>query len=766
MRCGSRLHPLLPVLPWLLLLPVVLWGCGGGGGSSSSGGNAPVNVFVTDSFRDDFDHVWVTIHKVELLDAGGAAQTLFDDPEGRVIDLKTLRDASGERFTFLSTGSVPGGTYTGGRVTVGPTFNVIPKGSTTAQTLPVADDVARDAQGRPVVPFSLQGPRNIGSSGEPLVIDFDLANFSVVNGKLRPAIKHALGELLGDLPRHEHHRFEGVVSELSGAAPNQSFVLSFGEGKRIDVTTNENTAIYNADGTPNAALANGQRVKVEGIFDVAAHRLVASEIKIQPQGGEPKHAFVAGKPRDINPAGGSFVVLIRRAEGFVPTHDTVKVVTTDQTIFRADSGMVISAADFFAGLATADGVGVEGTYDAGSNTLTALSARLHHEHEPDHRVRAVGMPKEPNREAGTFVLNPVLEHEGFVPRDNRVNVVTTANTKFVDHHGNVITRAAFFELLPTALKVRVEGTYSAASNTITASLARIVDQGGDHHPATAVGKPVEVNRDARTFWLNPVYEHTGFDLRDGRVKIATNANTVFKDKNGAVITAGAFFELLANALKVRVEGNYDPETNTILALVAQIVQMEEHHPATAVGKPVEINREGRTFILNPVFEHTGFDLRDGRVKVATNENTVFKGKNGETLTAGAFYEMLPHATRVRVEGDHNPETNTILASLVRILEMEEELHDVSAVGAPKEVNTAAKTFDINPVTDHTGFTPPDNRVHVVTNANTVFKNREGQVVTAAQFFELLAHADRVRVEGKYRASTNTITALVAAIKPL
>src|SRR4051794_37231979 len=83
----------------------VVAGCGGGGGSTSStgggGGSSSVRLFATDDMSTGFDHVWVNIKQVSLVGASGD-QTLFTDPNGRLIDLKTLRDSAGRRFDLLS----------------------------------------------------------------------------------------------------------------------------------------------------------------------------------------------------------------------------------------------------------------------------------------------------------------------------------------------------------------------------------------------------------------------------------------------------------------------------------------------------------------------------------------------------------------------------------------------------------------------------------------------------------------------------------------
>ena len=61
----------------------------------------------------------------------------------------------------------------------------------------------------------------------------------------------------------------------------------------------------------------------------------------------------------------------------IMNHELVHVATTDKTVFKDAQGHTISNADFFAALATTHEVRVEGTYDAATNTISALVAQLH-----------------------------------------------------------------------------------------------------------------------------------------------------------------------------------------------------------------------------------------------------------------------------------------------------------------------------------------------------------------------------------------------------
>lgn len=468
----SRLAVLgLAVLP-AVLPAMLLAGCGGGGGSSSSGGNAQVGVFVTDSFRDDYSHVWATIFKADLIDSNNNVVNVFNDANGLVIDLKTLRDATGQRFAFLAQTPIPAATYTKAQVTLAPSLNLIAKGQTTATTLPLDAALPRDANNNAVATFSLPAPKPINGSDD-IVVDFDLANFKVQLGRIVPSLKEGGKTGLGDRNRHEEQEYEGDISGLSGAAPNFTFTLKRG-GRSVVVTTNTDTVLFNANQAPSPTLANGKHVHVRGTFDTAANTLVANSVRIQ-SAQESNHPEIKGAPSNVNAAGSTFDVTVTRAHGLVPSKTTIHVITDTNSVLRGDSGVLLDAAAFYEQLETAASVEVEGTFDTLSNTLTATRARIEVERHGQHggeQAEVKGAPTEVNAAAGTFAINPVTEFEGFAySGTGGVAVATSGTTQYRAKSGETLTKAAFLATLASATSVKVEGTYS--NGTLTASSARI-----------------------------------------------------------------------------------------------------------------------------------------------------------------------------------------------------------------------------------------------------------------------------------------------------
>jgi hypothetical protein len=469
MKPYIRLAGLLLVLPWIVA------GCGGGGGSSS--GSGTMGVFVTDSPDTENDHVWATLLKVELVKSDGSAEVVFDDANGKTVDLKSLRDSSGHRFLFLGEAHPSAGTYAKVRVTIDDMLTLFPNGASSGQQIPVADSLPRDAQGNVQVEFDLPQPKQVGPGAHEIVVDFDLANFHLNGaGKIVPVCKEGDGSSLPNPERHEHEEYTGLIADLAGEAPSQEFKLMLANGNSFPVATSEKTAIFNADGSPSPMLANGKRVKVRGIFDVTARRLNATEIKIKKSEDEPHDgpAAVAGTVHSIDSAHGAFKIMPGRAEGFVPTEIKVRITTSAETHFWSASGVAMTKEEFFSIISSVKEAAARGVYDAATNTIAASEVKILslYDQSLPKSVYARGVVAEMNAEAGTVRMSPVVQWEGFVPAENSVNIVTNGETLYKDASSNLIDKATFFESMHVGNGMKVEGTIDGG--VITAKVMRRV----------------------------------------------------------------------------------------------------------------------------------------------------------------------------------------------------------------------------------------------------------------------------------------------------
>ena len=377
---------------------LILAGCGGGG-STSVAASGRTAVLITDSPREDYAHIWATIYHAELTTQAGAVVALYDDPSGKLIDLRTLRDAAGARFSFLGSATVPAGTYTGVNVTVGATMQLFRNGAAVGEPLPVDKTIPVDALGHPVLSLTFPAPRNLGPTTPSVVIDFDLAHFVVGASGVLPLIKPGDPAGVGDPARHNPDEYVGVISALSGTSPDLTFTLTGRAGESVTVVTTASTAVYGP-----VALANGVLVAVEGKLDAATGSVGATRVEVCPAAGPPP-AMVVGAASALDAAAGKFVLTYDRARGLTPGSTTVNVVTGPQTIYRVDTGAAVDAAAFFAALTANPTATANGAYDAATNTLTAQMVRAvnpANDHGPQGGPGGGPPPFRPGANAGNW----------------------------------------------------------------------------------------------------------------------------------------------------------------------------------------------------------------------------------------------------------------------------------------------------------------------------------------------------------------------------
>ncbi|MBX3096840.1 MAG: DUF4382 domain-containing protein [Fimbriimonadaceae bacterium] len=449
---------------------LALFGCGGSS-DALAGGSGTNSLFLTDSFRDDFDHVWVKVYGINVVMEGGATVSAYANAEGEVVDVRSLRDNSGERFWFLARASLPSGNVTAIQVVMDEKVTITPTGSTNSTEATIATTVPRNANSQAVVSFNLPTPRPT-ANGQSFVIDFDLANFTLTGSVLTPVITIGGNTGLNSLERHERRPLEGTVSSLQGAIPNQTFTLNIGQGRAIRVSTSSTTNIFRED-NQSLRLANGQRVRVTGVFDVSAQTFVAGEIRVRSNGNGNDDIEARGAASNINAGARSFDLRVRLATGFVPSEATIQVVATSTAVFRANSGRVINDTEFFTALATAAEVEVEGRYNAETNVFTASKLKLDDEENGGgnggngNEAEVNGTPTAVNATARTLSVFPIIEIFGFSWGEVPLPVVVTANTTYRSDNGETMSEGDFWASVGSSPLVEVEGHFRAGVLTAT-----------------------------------------------------------------------------------------------------------------------------------------------------------------------------------------------------------------------------------------------------------------------------------------------------------
>ncbi|MBI3721502.1 MAG: hypothetical protein HY248_03030, partial [Fimbriimonas ginsengisoli] len=361
----------------------------------------------------------------------------------------------------------------------------------------------------------------------------------------------------------------GAIGGLAGTAPDQTFNLTFGNGMTVAVQTNAQTAIFNNDGSPNPVLGNGEHVELSGTFSAPDHVFVATRIRINVE-AEDGGAEVFGTPSAIDSTAHTFDITVTEAEGLVPEASTIHVVVNATSRYFRGCGLSIGIDDFFTLLA-ADGakVGAEGTFDATSNTLTALRLIVVPFGSSTELAEAKGTDSNVDAVAGTFDLT-LSAFEGFnVAAGSTIHIATNGSTQFFGPDGAPIDKAAFFAGLAAAASVGVQGTWDATTQTITALRAKLITAEGAGF-VFVEGTSSSVDSTAHTFSVTIFHWEDALLVSGETLSVVTNSSTVYKGADGVVITQDAFFAALAGGpVRVGVAGTLSGTTLT--AAVARLL---------------------------------------------------------------------------------------------------------------------------------------------------------------------------------------------------
>ncbi len=452
-----------------------LVGCGGGGSSIATGtkGTSKASVLVTDAFSDVYSHVWATIYHVALVPAtgtnNGANVVLYDNPAGIQIDLTTLRDSTGARFSFLGSNTIPAGTYTAIAVTVGPTMQLFPVGATTGTSVPVDTTLPKDASGNPILTDTFKNPKTLAANTtNNLIVDFKLASFVIRDSKVIPVV--AEGDPTGctDPSRHNPNEYMGTVSNLTGTSPTLTFTLTYGNGNTATVTTTASTALFSAP-TPGTGHETQQ---FQGLPTANA----AYTLDFPIDTTKPYSVTVGGVPLVAGTATGTTGDYYIDAS--LPNVIHLRNAITNQAIVNITYFPLTTTTT--PTLANGSVVDVTGTLDTTTQNLVATQVEVLPAtgSTATKMQQAFGTASTLNATAGTFTLTAVRTG-GFTPSQVTVNIVTTATTTYLSDAGATLAEADFFTALTTTPIANVQGTYDATSNTLTANTIRIDNTAND-----------------------------------------------------------------------------------------------------------------------------------------------------------------------------------------------------------------------------------------------------------------------------------------------
>jgi hypothetical protein len=462
-------------------------GCGGDGSSINSNainnpnaGSNTVNngpssgdlgLFVTDNISDKYDHVWVSIKKVELKLAAGGLRTIFEDPSGVGIDLASLHDESGPKYKFVNQLTLPAGTYVGAQITLATQASLFPLKATTSKSF-VFDKQAEGAKDA-VLAVQFDPPKMLGTGHDDLVLDFDLSKWSDANGKLTAVVTPSLGAGLEDADRNAPVVQEGTVDDLKGDVPAQTFSLKTEKSAAIAVQTSTRTALVSESGATPVVLTKGQRVEIAGSFDTNTRRFGATSIRLK-DAKAPESAQVYGVVSSIDPKAGTWELKPTETRGLLPSAVNVPVSAAAGAKYFSASGLELSSDNFIKALSDSKEVHllVEGSFDAAKGKFTTTEARLQ-DAEAQPQVEVAGVVADPQSAGQTFGLT-VTGFQGLMTRPGAgATVSLSPTTTFVGDDGKALTSEQFFQALSTPKAADVDGLLDTSSGNVVATSIKL-----------------------------------------------------------------------------------------------------------------------------------------------------------------------------------------------------------------------------------------------------------------------------------------------------
>ena len=549
-RCYALLLP--------FLLAVVGGGCGGGASTPEtvpSVATRQVDVFVTDGFSDDYAQVWVTLYKIEA-GQNGVFTTVYDTTEGKTINLTALKVTT----QFLSSISLPDVAYDTLRITFGDTITLTPpNGAASSEVLVEARENLTVAGGKAALTLH-ESTRNVLEKGNrPLVMDFNLAAFTLIGGKVRPEVKP---DAPSDFETRESvAELTGTVTELQ---PGREFRLQLPSpaNTRVRILLNGDTKIVDASGQ-DATLANGQSVFVRGTHNKTGQSVTAINIRLL-NGDSHRLQTYQGTVVEVNEAASSFVVAVREGTERL-ARERLIVLTNPRTIFRklaSTSGGSTNAV--FGDLRVGQSVTVTGELDADRLRLTALRVEIHEREIPPIVETARGTVLEVGGDRfviGVSEASPISLTTGV-----RLTVVTNASTTYRKASGT----ASYADIKVGAV-VRATGALNTEKTQLAASVIEIVQEAPTPVvKTTLVGTIAERNESARTFIL--VVTESSTTLPQARILIRLTDSTVLR-KTGTSGEVAATFADLLNGRSVRAVGELDADKLRLTADTVTVLRL-------------------------------------------------------------------------------------------------------------------------------------------------------------------------------------------------
>ena len=188
---------------------------------------------------------------------------------------------------------------------------------------------------------------------------------STVEKSAKPAIPETTKEAL-PAPAPTPPPAKTETTPKVGSAP--TFTLEVGTNRRVTVETSDATVFDNESAMPSPAVANGKKVQVRGVLDIATKRIVAQRVTVlakETATGEITTLRgtlqpVAKSDLQLADSAGVFTVTTKEADGMMPAFAAVTVQMAPDAVYRSSGGLLLTNEEFISAVRSSPSLVVAG----------------------------------------------------------------------------------------------------------------------------------------------------------------------------------------------------------------------------------------------------------------------------------------------------------------------------------------------------------------------------------------------------------------------
>lgn len=470
-----------------------------------------VPVFFSDGSGTPNEHFWVKVYEIDIT-TSSSTSVVFLDPQGKLIDLKTLREKDGPRFAYMGSFDPKTGDVVRASVTIDKNYTIKKPDAAELKTGTLTDP--NNLEGDKIKLMVNLNPRLTKGDKPAIVIDFDTKKFSDIDEK-KSTLVAKVGDTSGIDEKNQQipTDFSGTLSSIAGSAPALSFSVGFGDNRSIRVNSDSQTAIFSIDGQVNPTLSDGNIVDVRGAYRFPERQFIAQTVRVRDVDTKPSPNALIGSATKWDAAKGTFEIAPASASGFIPADAAVQVAILDNTMLLDGNGSKTTKEDLDKVLAKSAAVEIEGIFDKDTNTFKASWVKL-----------AKAVVTAPKADPKVKPADGKTAADGKTPTDGKTQPAADGKAATIQTPENPIPSGA--QKTPALADGSVEGIAIIES----------------------------LDPDGGTFILKNVTGQ-GLKAKVDSMKATTDDNTAFQDLTGSLIGKTQFYKQAAKGKNIIFKGD-------------------------------------------------------------------------------------------------------------------------------------------------------------------------------------------------------------------